>query len=395
MIEPLLPQRRFESVIRPLLAWTVLLAAAAGAGCDTGKTSNQEDEAGPLKTSWKYEFSYESRAPSVAPKSYEVEDERMVLFGAGGNVVSARASGGDVKWKTELDPVQELQCREFVISESRAFCSHLEKALAWDLATGDQEWTFSSTRDEYYRRFYDLGFFALGPNHFYGSADGGWLYALERSSGKVAYKKEFAHLPRGLAYDNGAIYFGQAWVPDGGEGQAQGGILKVDPATGDSTWHFRTQRGGFYRMRPIVRDGVVYAGTLEGEKTAFYALDAETGEVLWENTNVRVYAAEWADGTIVVNDGRSLIGLDAENGQTLWRTDMPGAHGEAGIAYHDGYVYHPHAGPLAVVDVETGEVVHTEPPVRGSYYWVVGAGAGKIFAQTSGALVAFEPYAEN
>jgi len=101
---------------------------------------------------------------------------------------------------------------------------------------------------------------------------------------------------------------------------------------------------------------------------------------------------EWAGGTIVVNDGRDLIGIDAENGQTIWRTDMPGAHGERGIAYHDGYVYHPHAGPLAVVDVETGEVVHTEPPVRGSYYWVVGAGADKVFAQTSGALVAFEPY---
>jgi outer membrane protein assembly factor BamB len=291
-----------------------------------------------------------------------------------------------------LDPFFELKCHSFVLSESRAFCSHLEKAVAWNLDSGDQEWTFSSTRNEYGRRFYDTGYVALGPSHFYGSAGGGWLYALERTSGEVAYKQQFDHLPRGLAYDHGALYVVQAWTPEGAEGQSQGGIMKVDAATGDSLWTFRTERGGVYRMRPIVRDGVVYAGTGGGEKTAFYALDAETGEVLWENRGVRVYAAEWAGGTIVVNDGRNLLGIDAENGQTIWRTDMPGAHGEGGIAYHDGYVYHPHAGPLAVVDVETGEVVHIEPPIRGSYYWVVGAGADKVFAQTSGALVAFEPY---
>ena len=264
--------------------------------------------------------------------------------------------------------------------------------MAWNLDSGDQEWTFSSTRNEYGRRFYDTGYVALGPSHFYGSAGGGWLYALERTSGEVAYKQQFDHLPRGLTYDHGTLYVVQAWTPDGAEGQSQGGIMKVDAATGDSLWTFRTERGGVYRMRPIVRDGVVYAGTRGGEKTAFYALDAETGEVIWENRGVRVYAAEWAGGTIVVNDGRDLMGIDAENGQTIWRTDMPGAHGEGGIAYHDGYVYHPHAGPLAVVDVETGEVVHIEPPIRGSYYWVVGAGADKVFAQTSGALVAFEPY---
>jgi len=392
MIEPPSPQKRCKFLTYLLLTLTSLLALTAGAGCDAGKTANQDDGADPLKMSWKYEFSYELRAPSVTPQSYAAEDERMVLFGAGGNVVSAHASEGDVKWKTELDPVQELQCQEFVISESRAFCSHLEKALAWDLATGDQEWTFSSTRNEYDRRFYELGFFSLGPNHFYGIAEGGWLYALERASGGVAYKRKFDHLPRGLTYDSGALYFGSAWTPEGAEGQSQGGIMKVDAATGDSLWNFRTKRGGVYDMRPIVRDGVVYAGTEGGQKTAFYALDAETGEVIWENRGVRVYAAEWAGGTIVVNDGRDLMGLDAESGQTIWRTDMPGAHGEGRIAFHDGYVYHPHAGPLAVVDVETGEVVHIEPPVGGSYYWVVGADAGKVFAQTSGALVAFEPY---
>ena len=366
----------------------VLFVATSWAGCDRGPQSSKQDEASGLQTAWTYEYAYEEDAPRVEPKTYAGDGEKHALFAAGGRVVSASASDGTVKWRTKLDPFLELQCQEFTLSEGRAFCSHLEKAVAWDLGSGRKLWQFQPSKE----RFFGLGIYDGSSRHFYGSGSNGHIYAIRKENGKPEHIWTFEFGAFAITHSAGSLYFSQAWTPEGAEGQSQGGIMKVDAATGDSLWNFRTERGGVYRMRPIVRDGVVYAGTRGGEKTAFYALDAETGEVIWENRGVRVYAAEWAGGTIVVNDGRDLMGIDAENGQTIWRTDMPGAHGERGIAYHDGYVYHPHAGPLAVVDVETGEVVHIEPPIRGSYYWVVGAGADKVFAQTSGALVAFEPY---
>ena len=369
----------------------VLFVATSWAGCDRGPQSSKQDEASGLQTAWKYEFTSEFTSPRVDPKTYAREGEEQVLFGASAKVISATVDEGEVNWTTEVSPKQELRCLEFVISDGTGFCSHLEKAGAWNLGSGIKLWEFQPPEE----RFYDLGLYAKGPQHFYGIGTNGHIYAIGKQNGEAKHIWTFQHGTPAMTHSSGNLYFSQAWTPEGAEGQSQGGVMKVETATGDSLWNFRTERGGVYRMRPIVRDGVVYAGTGGGEKTAFYALDAETGEVIWENRGVRVYAAEWAGGTIVVNDGRDLMGIDAENGQTIWRTDMPGAHGEGGIAYHDGYVYHPHAGPLAVVDVETGEVVHTEPPIRGSYYWVVGAGADKVFAQTSGALVAFEPYAEN
>jgi hypothetical protein len=62
------------------------------------------------------------------------------------------------------------------------------------------------------------------------------------------------------------------------------------------------------------------------------------------------------------------------------------------LAYLDGYVYHPHGQAMRVVNAETGDVVHIEAPPDGSYFWHVGTGAGKVFAQSSNSLVAYEPY---
>jgi len=36
--------------------------------------------------------------------------------------------------------------------------------------------------------------------------------------------------------------------------------------------------------------------------------------------------------------------------------------------------------------------VHIEAPPDGSYFWEVGAGAGKVFAQSSSNLIAYQPY---
>jgi outer membrane protein assembly factor BamB len=184
----------------------------------------------------------------------------------------------------------------------------------------------------------------------------------------------------------------QAWTPEGAEGQSQGGIMKVDATNGDSLWNFRTPRGGFYRMRPLVDDRVVYAGTRGGENTVFVALDAATGDVIWRNERVRVYAAEMAAGKIFVNTGRDLLALDKETGRTLWRAGLNAGHGESGLVYLDGYVYHPHGQAMRVVDAETGEIVHIEAPPDGSYFWEVGVGAGKVLAQSSRFLVAYQPY---
>jgi outer membrane protein assembly factor BamB len=330
--------------------------------------------------------------PRLTPEVVEVEEDTLVLFAGGARLTSLHVQNGSVKWSTELEPPRELDAVNLRIDESAVYGSHLHKAVAWNLRTGQKLWQFKSTVDKYYKRFFSLGFYGLGPDYFYGSGDGGWIFAIEKESGELIYERQYEYGAHGLSYEGGSLYFTQAWTPEGAEGQSKGGIMKVDAATGDSLWNFRTPRGGFYRMRPFVEDGVVYAGTDGGENTVFVALDAATGEVIWRNTRARVYAAEMADGKIFVNDGSDLLALDKDDGSTLWRARLDAGHGESGLAYLDGYVYHPHGQAMRVVNAETGDVVHVEAPPDGSYFWEVGAGAGKVFAQSSGYLVAYEPY---
>ena len=325
----------------------------------------------------------------------ETKRDSIVLFAGEAQLNALDLEDGSIKWSTELNPRRELDCVRLVVDDSSIYGSHLYKAVSWNLQSGEKRWDYSSTERESYKRFYSLGRYHAGPNHFYGGADGGWFLAVDKQTGELAYERQFKSLPRGLNYEDGRVYFGQAWTSEGAEGQSQGALLKVAAATADTLWRFQTKRGGFYDMPPFVEDGRVYAGTRGGENTEFVALDAKTGGVLWRNRRVRVHWAIWAETAngprIFVNNGRNVLALDPENGSILWRTDMQAGHGEAGLAYLNGYVYHPHGQGLRVINAKTGEVVHIEWPENG-YFWEVSTGAGKVFAQDSGALYAFEPY---
>jgi outer membrane protein assembly factor BamB len=179
-------------------------------------------------------------------------------------------------------------------------------------------------------------------------------------------------------------------VPEGGEGQARGRLLRVEASTGDTLWTFTTERGGFYDMRPIVEDGRVFAGTREGD-AAFFAVDAETGEEIWRNRQGFTFAADHGSDSVYLNTSADVMSISKETGRTLWTTDMPGGSGFGGVQYHEGYVYHPRGGTLVVLDAEEGRIVHQEPSPSGTF-WTVHAGPERIFAQTSGHLIAYEPY---
>jgi outer membrane protein assembly factor BamB len=334
--------------------------------------------------------------PRTPPEIVSFEGRSLVLFSGEGRLTALRSGDGEVEWTTKLDPRRELDCKELVLDNAKIFGSHLHKAVAWDLESGEKAWEFTPlSKSSHEGEFFSLGYYGLGPNNFWGSGRDGRVFGVDRKSGQLAREWRYQHRTTALTFQNDALYTARHWVPEGAEGQAKGGLVKLDAASGDSVWAYQTGRGGFFTMRPLVQDGRVYAGTNQGANTVFVALNAETGEVIWRNEDVRVYWAIWTDTTngprIFVNDGRNLIALDPTDGKILWRTNLQAGHGEAGLAYLDGYLYHPHGRGLRVLNAETGEIVHVEWPENG-YFWEVGTGAGKVFAQDSGALYAFEPY---
>ena len=73
-------------------------------------------------------------------------------------------------------------------------------------------------------------------------------------------------------------------------------------------------------VSPTVVQGVVYAGSYEGR---VYALDAETGELLWsfESESDLSPPPLVAGGVVFVEDLANLYALDAATGKELWRSE--------------------------------------------------------------------------
>src|SRR3990172_7326231 len=70
---------------------------------------------------------------------------------------------------------------------------------------------------------------------------------------------------------------------------------------------------------PAVVEGVVYVGSYEGY---LYALDAESGEMLWRfKAGDRVYSSPAVvEGVVYTGSGDGyLYALDADSGKMLWR----------------------------------------------------------------------------
>lgn len=373
-----------SAVLRLILVAIAVSLATAGAGCDSGGSGNDTEARDPLATTWKHPYQV-AGGVNLAPKPV---GDSLVLFGAEARLMALRPDDGSVKWRSpRVEPSNlELKAYELRIGGGVVFGSHVKRAKAWNLTSGAERWTYRPDT-----RFYSGGFYAAGSENFYASASGSWLLALDRRTGRLDYRRQYGHGPRGITYRDGALYFTQAWTPEGAEGQAQGGMMKVDATTGDSLWGFRTGRGGFYDGSPLVEDGRVYAGT-HGGKAAFFAVDAETGEEVWRNEDAPTFAPPaYGPERIFINTSSRVLALSKETGRTVWENKVASGSGFRGVAYHEGYVYHPRGEALFVLNAETGDVVHKETSPS-SYYWTLAAGPEHIYTQTSGHLVAYEPF---
>ncbi|MDQ8204296.1 PQQ-binding-like beta-propeller repeat protein [Pelagicoccus sp. SDUM812003] len=144
-------------------------------------------------------------------------------------------------------------------------------------------------------------------------------------------------------------------------------------AVGDGVERWRTRLGGGFMERsarlPRVDDGaydyrssspVIVEGTLfvGGAKGGVWALDTETGEVLWEFvTEGRVSGDVAVAGDVLVfgcRDGR-VYAIDRNSGSERWRHEV-GAEVVSTPAVHDGLaIVGSRNASLLALDVETGQ----------------------------------------
>jgi outer membrane protein assembly factor BamB len=177
------------------------------------------------------------------------------------------------------------------------------------------------------------------------------------------------------------------------------GLLRAFRPDGTEVWTFRARAG--FAAAPLIRDGAVYAGSLDGK---LYALDLGSGRERWRYAVGEEIGATplWANGLLVVATFQdSVIAVDGKDGAWKWhhrRDQREGftirgcarpalAKGTLFAAYSDGFV--------AALDPATG-VARWERRVapNGDYVDVDGLtadGAGVYAAAYSGLVAALDP----
>ncbi|WP_436344577.1 PQQ-binding-like beta-propeller repeat protein [Natronorubrum sp. FCH18a] len=116
-----------------------------------------------------------------------------------------------------------------------------------------------------------------------------------------------------LAYHAPAVADGRVYQPDFRT------LRVLDAADGAELW---TVEDG--RTAPLVRNGVAYVSI----GNAIHALEAETGETLWEREfetpgNVTT-PATYAGDELICGAGEQVVALDPEDGSVAWRRDVFG-----------------------------------------------------------------------
>jgi len=238
------------------------------------------------------------------------------------------------------------------IADGVVYTTYGEHIYAIDAETGEEKW---SDRDI-------LGYgstqVVMDGVVYVGSGDR--LYALDAESGEEVWILEMEEGAGGLTVNDGVVY------------ALSDKLYAIDTETKEELWSFEPVP----IYTPAVNDGLVYVpgpglelvtdpetGRDELVRTpdddAFFALDAETGEEMWEFELEKNAGGEPVAGdekVYVPDRGEGLWVLDPGTGEEDWFFDMDDpAH--RGLAFAEGIVYVSSSEGTQAVDAETGEEV--------------------------------------
>ena len=250
-------------------------------------------------------------------------------------------------------------------------------------ADGSFAWTFSAGRAI-------LGAARLDGDALYFTCDNGYLYKLERATGKEVWRYDLGDervpriLPHPAVFDwdwhapRPLVAGGMVFV-----GSGDGSFHAVDAASGTRRW--RATTGG------KVRGGAALAGdrVIVGSADHFlYAFDRASGRELWKHDTEAAIEDEplaIGDRVFVGNRGIGMMALSVETGEQLWRTTFWGSWLESTPALVDGvlYVGSSDLGRVSALDPATGRVLWRSD----AYGWTFGTplvAGDRIYAGAAG-----------
>src|SRR5699024_6659320 len=112
--------------------------------------------------------------------------------------------------------------------------------------------------------------------------------------------------------------------------------------TGLKKWSTQLDYPAVYET-PIVKDGVVYISSYMESGAKGLALDAETGDIIWEQDigDGSFYGPAMGDDTLFMGtyDSRELYALSPEDGEVKWNIQLEEEGFSSSPVYVDGVLY--------------------------------------------------------
>lgn len=201
------------------------------------------------------------------------------------------------------------------------------------------------------------------------------VFAVNIDTGQEIWKHEFnapSAGPNGVAFSHEVVY-----------GCASSFCFALDPKTGEEIWKSKdllSAGGGAATSAPEVKNGMVFVSAASESGGEAFALDAASGEVLWqasgsqespEGAAAAGAAAIGPEGTVFIGTGGSTSALDPSRGDALWSAPgMPAA----------SPAYSEESGQPIVLAVGTSGSVDALDPKSGKEIWTTPLEGGAVAA---------------
>ncbi len=236
------------------------------------------------------------------------------------------------------------------VADGLVYVGGSEYLHAIDVGTGTQRWVFGTPGGR-------VGSVAIASGKVYFASGDQYLHVLDAKTGIERWKftAKDGHDPMPLL-SNPVVVGGVVYL-----GDARGRFYALDAENGRLIWQ-QTAMGAIV-YSALVADGLVYFGT-DGDKNPitspsfYYALDAQSGSLVWRSLlSAPVAGSSVVEGSTIYfpNYSSGLVALDAKTGRLLWRYQRSNSVIVTAptIAYNTVYVTLNH--DLTALDARTGQ----------------------------------------
>ncbi|WP_179862266.1 PQQ-binding-like beta-propeller repeat protein [Longibacter salinarum] len=341
------------SPIRILVSGRLLVVLAVGllfAGCSSGtvtptitdndlkRTGAYPGAAPTLNTSvWTFQAPGRSGDDYGRIESAPAIGDSVVYVGSyDGHLYAVDRSTGEQKWAFDTQASIE---HAPALADSIVFFGSGGTLYAVNVETQEEMWRYEeglASGDP----------IVHGDIVLFGDLDG-HVYALDHATGEEQWRfdagSQVKHAP---ALANGRLYVMN--------GDAELFALSLD--SGDVTWSVHPDVETRPIGSPVVSQGTVYAANMEGR---LYAFDESTGEEQWQaSLSGAIHRSPTLyDGVLYYRTscdaGTCLSALQADTGQQLWQAEFDVEPYVTALASSGGVLYVGGAGGLYAVDAET------------------------------------------